>query len=290
MILITASVLLGFAIGLVRRGSFANLATRRGRLAPFVALGLILAAAPSVWDQFASEPLPGAIWIYLAGLALLVVAAVANARQIKGAAIAGLGLFANVAVASINGYVPVREEALRAAVERLNQPGRIVIDGGLWALETPDTVLGILGDVIPLPLLEDVVSFGDLITLAGICVIVQNLMLRQGPQGISVDEFLADTTVDLRSIVDVRDPITAPAGNAPSSDAGSSNAASSNGSDSEAAPAPKTSRRAARKAAKKAAKSPEPVHAMTNMAPADNPATAADEGLVDIRPVAQSKD
>ncbi len=211
MILLTLSVVIGIMIGFARGGRFSNIRHWSGRLAPAVAGGLILLAAPSVWHLATGDDLPGGIWVYLAGLALLVMACAANAGRIKGSIIIGIGLFLNFIVAATNGAIPVSEDALRAADDRLNGPGQIVIDGGLWQLEDDDTMLGLFGDVIPISWLNDVTSFGDLIALAGVCVLTQNLMLKRRREGISVDDFLADTAplVDLRDIVDVRQPVTA---------------------------------------------------------------------------------
>ncbi len=214
MILLTLSVTIGIVIGLMRGGRFRNVRSVTGRAAPLVAAGLILLAAPSVWKLITGEDLFGDVWVYAAGLAFLIVACLANARSIKGSLIIGLGLFLNFLPVALNGFVPVRTDALRAAYERLRGGGEIVIEGGLWKLEDSNTVLGILGDVIPISVAGygAVVSFGDLIAIAGICVLTQNLLLTREPEGISVDDFLADAgpVVDLRDIVDVRQPVAKP--------------------------------------------------------------------------------
>jgi len=101
-----------------------------------------------------------------ASLVLLVAFAALN-RHVTGVAVVGLGLLANLAPVAIDGGMPVRPGALVQAglVERADLADTDL--RGARHLETEDDVLGALGDGLPVPPLREVLSFGDLIVVAG---------------------------------------------------------------------------------------------------------------------------
>ncbi len=166
------------------------------------ALGLIVAE----WI-----PVPGRPGIYIVGTALVVAALLQNLR-FSGAFITALGLFLTGFVVLINGFLPLRVEAADA----------VEIDAsGLRQLETDDTNLGILGDVVPFPVGPFVVSFGDLIAAAGAFILARSVVASLSDEVIDADEFLAEflrpeidtgtPDIDLtRPTVDLTEPLPEP--------------------------------------------------------------------------------
>jgi hypothetical protein len=86
-------------------------------------------------------------------------------------------------------------------------------------LETSETRLALLGEIVPVEILEAAVSFGDLILTAGVTVFCMHILLARRRRGIDVEELLGpaplvthDQDLDLRGPadpeleIDVRDP------------------------------------------------------------------------------------
>ena len=109
-------------------------------------------------------------------LAVLIAVAVAN-RHITGVAVVGVGLLLNLISVAVNDGMPVRPSALEAA--------GAVSDGEPIAVEEPrhlesaEDPLPVLGDVLPVPLTNEVVSFGDLIVIVGAADAVRELSRRR---------------------------------------------------------------------------------------------------------------
>jgi len=82
----------------------------------------------------------------------------------------------NVAPALANGAVPVSELAL-VSVGDVDDTGAPNIDGVRESSDTASS-LSTLGDVVPVPLVNMVVSLGDLVMLIALADIATNLMLR----------------------------------------------------------------------------------------------------------------
>jgi hypothetical protein len=86
-------------------------------------------------------------------------------------------LCANVAVVVLNDGMPVRRDALVSAhLATADEVDRVEISG-VQRLERDGDRLLFLGDVIPLPETNQVLSFGDLIILAGLADVAANLLL-----------------------------------------------------------------------------------------------------------------
>lgn len=96
--------------------------------------------------------------------------------QITGMIVLLIGLLMNLAPALANGAVPVSELALQS-VGDTNTAGFAEIDGVRESSDTA-TALSSLGDVVPVPIFNVVVSLGDLVMLVAIADIAANLMLR----------------------------------------------------------------------------------------------------------------
>lgn len=145
------------------------------------------------------------------GLSLAVLAAFAASNvHVTGVAVVGLGLVLNLAAVVLNNGMPVRPAALVAAgvVERAELP-----DAELAAprhLETPRDRLPVLGDVLPVPIAQEVLSFGDLIILFGTADAVRDLARRRRGRWSRVDR--SDYESAMTQLSAVHDWGTAPRG------------------------------------------------------------------------------
>ncbi len=176
MFLVFLAAIAGAALALILRGGTPGLPTDLRGQAP-LALGLV-AVAIAEW----APGVPGKPGIYIVGTALLIVGLFQN-LQFNGAVVTAFGLFLTGFVVLINGFLPLRTEAAEA----------VDIDAsGLREMETDDTRLGILGDVVPFPVGPWVVSFGDLIAAAGAFILGRSLMAQRAEEGLDADEFLAE--------------------------------------------------------------------------------------------------
>jgi hypothetical protein len=122
----------------------------------------------------------GAVSLVGAGLGLLIVLAVRNFHLV-GVPIIAFGLGMNLLATIANDGFPVDSGALVAArVETSNtvdEPGL----SGVRRLRTDDDRLWWLGDAIPIRELEHVMSFGDLVVIAGLGCTVEHLTRRKRP-------------------------------------------------------------------------------------------------------------
>lgn len=182
MVLTPLAIAIGLLIGFLRGGRFAAVPENQVLAWPLLAAGVVLQTVGESFDM------PGRAVVVVAGLLCLVAAAMKNVH-IPGAAVAGIGVTLNLAVLVVNGHVPVSFEALTAFGNNV----RVNPDAtGLWQLETPDTSLSFLGDIVPTPWLNTPISFGDLVMLAGLLVIAMNVVLKGSKAGIDPDELFAD--------------------------------------------------------------------------------------------------
>jgi hypothetical protein len=139
---------------------------------PLLAGGAVLTAAANLLDGDVAALATGL------GLAVLLAFVAANAH-ITGVVVIGLGLLLNLVAVALNSGMPVRGGALVAAgiVEQEELP-TLDVDGPRH-LETPRDRLPVLGDVLPVPLTREVVSFGDLIVIFGAADAVRDLVRRR---------------------------------------------------------------------------------------------------------------
>jgi hypothetical protein len=113
----------------------------------------------------------------LAIVALLVV--VAGNLHLTGMLVIGVGLLVNLAGVSLNGGMPVRAEALvQAGLAEPEEVASLELRGPRH-LESPSDIAPILGDVLALPALRAVLSFGDLIVLVGLTDLLAQLTRRR---------------------------------------------------------------------------------------------------------------
>jgi hypothetical protein len=173
-VFIAVAIVVGIVIGLLRGGRFDRLAEASFRLWPLLVLGIVVQGAAA----FTAD---GAVPLILASYVLLLAFTAVNLHH-AGMGVVFVGIALNVAVIGINGGMPVRADAIVAAgiVERAQIP---TLDfGSKRHLETDDDRLTALGDIIPVPVAEEVLSFGDLAMSVGVAAVLANLLRRRrGP-------------------------------------------------------------------------------------------------------------
>lgn len=187
MLLTAVAIVVGAAIGLLRGGSLKAVLGSPLRGWPILLAGMVLHTLAEQWDGT-----PVRLSVLVIGSFLLVTSALLNVH-LKGAVVSGMGMSLNLAAVVANGHVPIRYDALVAAGEIAPDvtEDRVALSG-LWKLEGSDTNLRQLGDIVPLPVLEDVVSFGDLILIAGLTVLSMNLVRYRRRVGPNIEEFLGE--------------------------------------------------------------------------------------------------
>ena len=174
VVIILGALALGILVGLLGGGSLRALAEVHLRWWPLAILGLALQLLPV-------PSLPGRLDHWLA-VGLLVIsyfvllAFVGANLRLSGFTLMAAGFALNMLVISINGGMPVSDQALREAygggyrttLRDLTRHG-----GAKHHLERPDDVLTPLADVIPIgPPVRKVFSVGDLVALAGMAWVV----------------------------------------------------------------------------------------------------------------------
>lgn len=167
---IALAVLLGVAAGKLRGGSSVRVADHEIRWATLLVAGLAARLLTS------GLGLSGASLPLVASFLLLGAFAWGNLRLV-GMPIFLLGLALNFAPVVVNGGMPVRGDAVVAAHVASAADLDAVDLGAGRHLEAADDSLTFLGDIVPIPFLREVVSFGDLILAAGLADVVANLML-----------------------------------------------------------------------------------------------------------------
>jgi hypothetical protein len=165
------AVVTGLVLGLARGGRLAHVARHRLRWPAALVAGAGLQLAGEA--GLVGEGL-GRLLVALSYAALLAFA-VANLALV-GMGVVLVGLVLNTLVIGLNGGMPVRAEAIVATglVEPEEVAGLEL--GAKRHLEGPDDRLSFLGDVIPVPPLGEVLSFGDLVLATGLTALVFRLV------------------------------------------------------------------------------------------------------------------
>jgi hypothetical protein len=163
-------VLAGLIVGLARRPAGMRTIRPRVEQIGLLAAGAMLNALSVVLDGTA------ALVALVLSLAVLIACAVAN-RHITGIAVVGVGLLLNLMAVALNGGMPVRPSALVAA--GAVEEGEPIAVEEPRHLESADDPVPVLGDVLPVPLTSEVLSFGDLIVIVGAADAVRELSRRR---------------------------------------------------------------------------------------------------------------
>ena len=188
----------GLVLALLLGGRPSNLATATLRWPAMLVAGLVLQWGPELLGS--SEA--ASFTLIAASYACLVVFAVANLRLV-GMPIVLLGLAMNTAVIGVNGGMPVRAEAVVAADLAEDIPSVAELDfGAKRHLEDGQDRLTFLGDIVPVPWLGEVLSFGDLILSVGVGNLLFRLLKpRHRRRSMPLSEVLElddDVVIDLR--------------------------------------------------------------------------------------------
>ncbi len=138
---------------------------------------VVLLLAPPVLSVHSAGAAPA-----LAALAALVAFAAANLRMV-GMSIVLVGLTLNAVVILANGAMPVDPAAVVATgLARGEELASLDLGPARRWRDAEDRV-AVLGDILPVALLDEVVSFGDLIVAAGLANVTFRLLrpLRLSP-------------------------------------------------------------------------------------------------------------
>jgi hypothetical protein len=174
VLLLAVAVLVGLVAGWLRPRLGAYAARPCFRWIPVLGAGAALNLVAYLLDGRA------ATFALVASLVLLLGFVVVNA-QVTGVAVIGVGLLCNLAAVALNDGMPVRGEALVAAGVVEEDELDTVAFAGARHLETAGDTAPVLGDVLPvaLPLAPEVLSFGDLIVVAGAADAMRDLARRR---------------------------------------------------------------------------------------------------------------
>ena len=171
---------IGVALGFRWGGNFSNVLDWRPELW-IAGLGGI-----TIWIVLDVTSLHGfpAVLLRIIGLALVLAFAVLNIRT-GGMVLVAAGVGLNLLVTLLNWGMPVSASALESAgvVSEGDDLSTLVLTGGREVAD--GALLGFLGDVIPLPW-GQVLSLGDLLWLAGLCLVTASVMRRyqaRAPRG-----------------------------------------------------------------------------------------------------------
>lgn len=166
------AVVVGFMAGRLRPPMGARGVRIQFRHLSFLGVG----AAGNLVAYFLDEH---AATIVLAGSLCALLAFVGSNTHVTGVVVIGLGLLLNLVALVVNNGMPVRGGALVEAglVERA-ELATLELSGPRH-LESRADALPVLGDVLPLPLGREVMSFGDLIVVAGAADAVRELARRR---------------------------------------------------------------------------------------------------------------
>lgn len=174
MLLTLVLVIPATLLGLMRGGSLASLAQTSLRGLPLVFAGVLaqLLLLLFVPPDGVSEAAAGAILV-VSSLAVAVMFFLN--RELPGTRIALVGVLLNMLVIGMNGGMPISPRAAEIAGihKPLNQ-----LDAEHEELNSR-TRLGWLGDVLPFPRIQLVVSVGDVLLAAGIARLVYSQTLRE---------------------------------------------------------------------------------------------------------------
>jgi uncharacterized protein DUF5317 len=182
----------GVAVGLARGGALGGLGDP-GVKARWLAVGCLAVQAAVV-----VLPMPGVggFVLLVAALAALLGIARANGR-LAGAPLLALGLLLNLIVVLANVGMPVAAATLERAGIRLEQPAPHRPDAK-HVLDRGDARLTLLGDRLAVRPLRAVTSYGTVIELAGLFLLLQYLV--QGAGGLRREDATAHGAHEARTV------------------------------------------------------------------------------------------
>ena len=165
---IAVAIVVGLAVGLLRGGRFGNLGDAAFRLWPLLVLGIVVQGAAAFTGD-------GAVAVIVVSYVLLLVFCAVNLGH-AGMGVVLVGIALNLVVIGINGGMPVRRDAIVAAGIADHEEVPQLEFGAKRHLESGDDRLTFLGDIVPVPGVHEVLSFGDLAMSVGVAAVLANLM------------------------------------------------------------------------------------------------------------------
>jgi hypothetical protein len=162
--MLVSGVVVGLALGALIGRSWKPLLDANVRFLPVLLGSLVVRAIAPFADGFAYP-------LYVAALAGTVFAASAN-LALRGALLVALGGLLNLAVVIANGGMPVDPAAVALAGTRMPTDA-------LHVQMVDSSVLAPLGDVIPVGIVRNVYSVGDILIAAGGFVVPFMLLSRK---------------------------------------------------------------------------------------------------------------
>lgn len=168
MLFTAVAVLLGLAIGLLGGGRLRHLGERTFRGVPFLVVGVGL----QLLSAFVADV---AVALVLLSYAALVVFCVLNLRLV-GMGVVLVGLLMNTVVITANGGMPVRRSAVVAARIADDDELPDIRLTGKRHFQDDDDRLMFLADIVPVPELREVLSFGDIVMSVGVGAVLAHLL------------------------------------------------------------------------------------------------------------------
>ena len=164
------AVAVGITLGLVARGRLSNMSRRALRGWILLAAGIATqVAAGRVGGPESTTPLVLLSYLLLLGFAALNL-------HLVGMGVVIVGMVANAVVIGLNDGMPIRRSAVVAAgLATPEQAERMRADVKRRPEREGDRVV-LLADIVPVPPLREVVSFGDLAIAVGLVDVIVHLM------------------------------------------------------------------------------------------------------------------
>lgn len=173
MPLVVITVGAAVAVSWLRGGRLARLGEADLRWSWLLFAGLALQVT---LDQAAGRGLLDDGYLLLAASQVLVLVWVLGNWWRPGMLLVGAGLVMNAIVIAANGAMPVDPDAIAA----LGIPGAAV-PAGKHVVMTEATRFAWMADVIPLPPVRTIISWGDIVLAAGLVPLVHHLMTYRSP-------------------------------------------------------------------------------------------------------------
>ncbi len=170
----------GLVSGLARGGKLENIGKVDFRYSWLVFAGLAIQIGGQLSAQFLFSSLTDSTTgLAILGVSYLVlVAFVTFNLRLPGAYVMGAGMLLNILVIGLNGGMPVSLNAVEAAGFDATDYLETAFKHELMG---PDTRLGFLGDIIPIPLIQTAVSIGDILLGVGVFLLVDRAV-RYAPK------------------------------------------------------------------------------------------------------------
>jgi hypothetical protein len=164
------ALVIGVVVGLARGGRPRYIGRHRLRAWWLVVVGFALQVATDHVDLGSF----GTVAVLVGAAALLAFAALNP--HLVGIGVVAVGVALNALVIGLDDGMPVRSRAVVAAHVASGAEEPTMSYGYRHHREGPGDRLRPLGDIIPIPALHEVVSFGDLILAFGVAATVANLL------------------------------------------------------------------------------------------------------------------